>query len=279
MQQSRDVVISSEFYRVPSSPPLSPSTNKSAPYVHDFTDTYDVEEAHGDVEIYMDDKKLDRILRHGFIRKVYGIVASQFTLTAVVVWLFLCVQPLKIWVMAHGTLLATWSVFGSFVTLCYLICAAGASQSYPSNYVLLCLFTICESVMVGYISAFCDATVVLQAFIATSVLVTSLVVFSLQTTYDFTSWVAVMVYVLLAFIVVGTLKALFWHSETLELLLSGGMALVFCIYLVVDTQLLIGRGKIRLGQDDYILGALMIYLDIINLFIELLRIFGSLWRN
>lgn len=81
----------------------------------------------------------------------------------------------------------------------------------------------------------------------------------------------------------GMIKALFWQSSTLEILFSGAMALIFCVYLVIDTQLLvrtasrhthktllpfisfyiflqIGRGKIRLAQDDYILGALMIYL-------------------
>jgi FtsH-binding integral membrane protein len=44
--------------------------------------------------------------------------------------------------------------------------------------------------------------------------------------------------------------------------------------LVYDTQLIAGKGKLKLGVDDYIIGALIIYLDIILLFLELLKICG-----
>ena len=48
--------------------------------------------------------------------------------------------------------------------------------------------------------------------------------------------------------------------------------LLYSIYLIYDTQLIIGNKENRLDYDDYILGALMLYLDIINLFIYLLQI-------
>ncbi len=57
--------------------------------------------------------------------------------------------------------------------------------------------------------------------------------------------------------------------------------MLFSMYLVYDTQLIAGfRGngmenKHKLGADDYVLGALILYLDIINIFIYLLELFGG----
>jgi len=36
-----------------------------------------------------------------------------------------------------------------------------------------------------------------------------------------------------------------------------------------------GKGRYKLTMDDYIVGALIIYLDIIMLFLELLKLFGN----
>lgn len=42
---------------------------------------------------------------------------------------------------------------------------------------------------------------------------------------------------------------------------------------------MIGQKQHTLGPDDYIIGALNLYLDIINLFIYLLQILGSARQN
>jgi len=51
---------------------------------------------------------------------------------------------------------------------------------------------------------------------------------------------------------------------------------IFSFYIVYDVQLIIG-GKhhtYRFGIDEHIFAALNIYLDVINLFIRILQIFG-----
>jgi len=47
------------------------------------------------------------------------------------------------------------------------------------------------------------------------------------------------------------------------------------IFLIHDTQLIVGKGKWRLGLDDYIVGALIIYVDLITIFLYLLALFGK----
>ena len=52
-------------------------------------------------------------------------------------------------------------------------------------------------------------------------------------------------------------------------------AMIFVGYILYDTSLIMHH----LGPDDYIVGAVTLYLDIINLFFYLLRLFGELQRE
>ncbi len=54
-------------------------------------------------------------------------------------------------------------------------------------------------------------------------------------------------------------------------------ALLFSFFIVYDTQLIVGgqNRKYELAVDDYMAGAISLYLDIINMFIMFLSIFGD----
>ncbi len=49
-------------------------------------------------------------------------------------------------------------------------------------------------------------------------------------------------------------------------------AIVFGIYIIIDTQLIMGNGKYQITMDDYILAALVIYIDIIQIFLYIVRL-------
>lgn len=53
------------------------------------------------------------------------------------------------------------------------------------------------------------------------------------------------------------------------------MAVVYSVYLLIDTQLVLGGRHHQLSLDDYILGATIIYVDIISLFLKILRVLGK----
>ena len=53
-------------------------------------------------------------------------------------------------------------------------------------------------------------------------------------------------------------------------------ALIFSLYIVFDTQLMMGGNhKYSLDPEEYIFAALNLYLDIINLFLYILMIVGA----
>jgi protein lifeguard len=69
------------------------------------------------------------------------------------------------------------------------------------------------------------------------------------------------------------LFAIIFRSEVLYVLYSSIGALVFSLYLVLDTQLLLGgKHKYQISPEDYVIAALNIYVDVINIFLMLLSL-------
>jgi len=50
---------------------------------------------------------------------------------------------------------------------------------------------------------------------------------------------------------------------------------VYGIYLLVDTQLICGGHTWKLSEEDYILGALILYMDIIIPFLKILSLLAA----
>ena len=51
-------------------------------------------------------------------------------------------------------------------------------------------------------------------------------------------------------------------------------ALLFTAFLIYDLQLLMGGRKYELDPDEYVFAAVTIYVDIIQIFLSVLRIFN-----
>ena len=64
--------------------------------------------------------------------------------------------------------------------------------------------------------------------------------------------------------------AAWWHP-----FVSALLVVFYGLYLIYDTQLIAGGRSHELSYDDYIVGALLIYVDIMMLFLELLKLFGD----
>lgn len=50
------------------------------------------------------------------------------------------------------------------------------------------------------------------------------------------------------------------------IVITGGLVLLFSFYIVWDTRMIMER----FGYDDYIIAAIILYVDIINLFLKVL---------
>ena len=62
-------------------------------------------------------------------------------------------------------------------------------------------------------------------------------------------------------------RSLFWHN-----LLCALGVILFGLYIVIDTQMIVGNKKYKLGLDDYAVGALILYIDIIGIFLYMVQL-------
>lgn len=148
-------------------------------------------------------------------------------------------------------------------------------KSYPTNLLFLGGFTALEAYSVSVIVSFYQSRIVLQAVLLTAGIFIALTLFACQTKYDFTSWMPYLFGALWGLILFGFMAMFFRGNTWVELGYSGIAALIFSGYILVDTQLIMRHYHV----EEEIAAAISLYLDIINLFLAILRILNSSQNN
>lgn len=197
-----------------------------------------------------------------FLRKVYSILSLQVLLTTVTSALFLYFQALRTFVHESPALIVVFAL-GS---LGLIFALTLHRHTHPLNLYLLFAFTLSESLAVAAVVTFYDVYLVLQAFIMTTAVFLGLTAYTLQSKRDFTKFGAGLFAGLWILCLAGFLK-LFFYSETMELVLASLGALLFCGFIIYDTHSLMHR----LSPEEYVIAAISLYMDIINLFLHLLK--------
>lgn len=243
-----------------------PSEPMSDPYQStDEPPAYD----HDDIRISGFD---DKAVRRAFIRKVFLVLTAQLVVTFSFVALFTFEKNIKTFVQQNvWTYYVSYAVF--LIPLIAISCCGEFRRKHPWNLVALSILTLSMSYMTGMIASFYDTDTVVMAVGITVVVCFTVVIFSLQSKYDFTSCMGVLFVCVIVLFVFGIL-CIFIRNKILDIVYASLGALVFTCFLAVDTQLLLGNKKLSLSPEEYIFGALNLYLDIINIFLYILQIVG-----
>lgn len=223
-------------------------------------------------------KDVNNEIRLGFVRKVYGLLSAQLILT------FLIAAPMhgmsNTW-RANNSWLLYVSLVMTLVTVCSMACCQSVVRNYPTNYFILFGFTIFEAVVIGFVSAAYTWQSVLVCVGFTAGIFVALSIFAHCTKVDFTGAGPYLFAGLLTLLgygfMVGILAACGVPFKGAMVLYDLIAILIFVFYIVYDTQMIIGgtHKKHQFSIDDYVFAALNLYLDIIQLFLHLLRLLGD----
>ncbi|KAM5288881.1 protein lifeguard 4 isoform 2-T2 [Ctenodactylus gundi] len=184
-------------------------------------------------------------------------------LTTVTSTLFLCSESIRTFVHASPALILVFSLGA----LGLIFALTLNRHKHPLNLYLLFGFTLLEALTVAIIVTFYDVYIILQAFVLTSAVFLGLTLYTLQSKRDFSRSGAGLFAFLWILCLSGFLK-MFFYSETVELVFAAGGALLFSGFIIYDTHSLMHK----LSPEEYVLAAISLYLDIINLFLYLLRL-------
>ncbi|KAG8443157.1 hypothetical protein GDO86_011821 [Hymenochirus boettgeri] len=241
---------------------------------------YDVEGCPPEYSLGMTDSSAfsEKAIRRAFIRKVYLTLAVQLAITVGLICMFIFWKALKHWVQNYPYIV--YALCPALIILVLaLACCQEIRRRVPYNFIFLGLFTVVEGCMLGTISALFEADAVMWAGGATIVVTLGLTIFALQTKWDFTVLSGSLCVFLLVLLSFGVLCAIL-RSFYLHILYASIGTFIFGMYLVVDTQLIMGgKHRYSINPEEYIFAALNIYLDIVNLFLLLLQIFGLCGSN
>ena len=242
---------------------------------------------------------------------MFGILSLQLLITLAI--MALCMFEESMYRIARESpemLIAACVV--NIVLVLILACCGKLRRKTPWNFILLFLFTITEGFMLGVVSAFSEVNRskhwpahrswsmvgfetsnrpsskrslswqvddVLIAVSICAVVCFSLVIFAMQTKWDFTVCGGALFVCLINFIMFGIMAAIFPDYIVNQVYCSLG-ALLFSIYLIFDMQMIMGgKHKYSTSPEEYIFAALSLYLDVINVFLHILKTVATAKKN
>ncbi|KAL8142543.1 hypothetical protein V2J09_015575 [Rumex salicifolius] len=212
-------------------------------------------------------------LRWAFIRKIYSIICIQLLVTIVVATVVVSVHPISVFFFSTGPGIALYIliIITPFIVLWPLYYY---HQRHPVNYLLLGIFTLSLGFAVGLTSAVSSGKIILESVILTAAVVVSLTLYTFWAAkkgYDF-NFLGPFLFGALFVLVLFALIQILFPMGKISVMIYGCLAsLLFCGYIIYDTDNLIKR----YSYDEYIWAAVSLYLDIINLFLSLLTIFRA----
>ena len=153
-------------------------------------------------------------------------------------------------------------LIGGFICMCVITCSTKErckfARKVPCNFVILAVFTAFWSLMVACFTAFFNPFIVVIAVTMTACTTFGLVTCSMCVKSEMT-WLWGVAGAILFALAPLVLFSFFFRSLWLANLISFLGCIIFSIYIVLDIKLIMNR----IGLDEYIIGALMLYSDII----------------
>jgi FtsH-binding integral membrane protein len=224
----------------------------------------------------------------------------QLAITVAIISLFVYEPSVQLYAFEHPEM---WLI--TFLMAIGLIIVLARCHEFrrrwPLNLILLGLFTLCEGFLLGTLSASNEVRMgvifgciivptnqshffflfllqseeVLIAVGICSAVCFALTIFAMQTKWDFTAYGGILFVCAIVLIIFG-IVAICIPGDVTQLVYASLGALLFSIYLVYDTQLMLGgKHKHSISPEEYIFAALTLYVDIINIFqyvLSLLRL-------
>jgi FtsH-binding integral membrane protein len=204
--------------------------------------------------------------RATLVRRTYALVfvSVLFTIAGAT---FALSQPALLQAVAAHPWITMIAMFAP------LFIALRARDVFPANIGLVLLFTTAMGVAISpalYIYGQQQPGLITQAAVLTIGAFGVLTAYAFISRRDFSAWGSFFIVGL--WVLVGTsLLNMFFRNPAMDLWLAGVTVLVFSGLLVFDTW----RIRNVYGPNDYVPAAVTIYLDLLNLFMGILRVLGG----
>jgi modulator of FtsH protease len=197
--------------------------------------------------------------RMAFLRKVYGLLTLSLLTAAVGAYVGRAfVSP--------GLMLV---LFIAEIALIFV--AIGVRRKPGWNVAALFAFTGVSGLTLGPVMLVYNAAVIQEALVLTVVIFGGLTLYVVTSKKDF-SFLSGFLFTGLIVVIVGSLlNGFFFQSPAADFIIAAGGVILFSGFILYDTSNILRRYDV----EDYTSATLALYLDILNLFLFLLRLLSN----
>lgn len=211
-----------------------------------------------------------------FITKVYGWMCAALVTTGLVSWYVMSSEWL-IQAIASKPYLFMALVIGEFALVIAISAAINRLSSMQAT-ALFFLYSILNGVTLSVIFLIYTSESIATTFLITAGTFGAMSIYGYTTKTDLTR-IGNLLFMALLGLIVASVVNMFWANSALYWLITYAGVVIFVGLTAYDTQRIKRMGPgLAAGseaeQKGAIIGALRLYLDFINLFLLLLRIFG-----
>lgn len=233
-----------------------------------------------ETSVFMRDREfsIDRSLRE-YMLKIYNYMTIGLLITAGVSY-YLAHSPYfsLFFNQAKGLTGLGWIVLLSPLLLVFMIYPAVQSLNTGVAFGLFVLYSALTGISLSPVCVVYTGSSVARVFLITSAMFLSTSLYGYTTRRDLTGWGSALMMALIG-LIIASIVNIFLKSTRMDFLLSIVGVVIFSGLTAWDTQkfraLFNEADDARVMTGKAILGALELYLDFINLFLYLLRFFGS----
>lgn len=216
------------------------------------------------------------VAQHTFIRRVYGWMAAGLALTALTALLTISSEPLLR--LVFGSRLVFYALVIGELGLVVALSAAINRLSAATATLLFLLYSALSGVTFSAIFLAYTQSSIATTFLVTAGTFGAMSAYGALTRRDLTSWGSFLFMGLIG-IILASLVNLFFKSPMVYWVATYCGIIVFVGLTAYDTQKLKAMARYGFADGDAerkgaIVGALQLYLDFVNLFLMLLRLFG-----
>jgi modulator of FtsH protease len=197
--------------------------------------------------------------RMAFLKKVYGLLALSLLSATVGAYI-------------GRTFVTPGLMFVLFIVEIALIFFALAVRRKPGlNLVALFAFTSVSGLTLGPVMVVYNAGAIQQALVLTVLIFGGLTLYVMTSRRDFSFLGGFLITGLIVILVGSLLNAFWFQNTTAEFMIAGGGVILFSGFILFDTSNILRRYDV----EDYTSATLSLYLDILNLFLFLLRLLNN----
>jgi uncharacterized protein len=213
-----------------------------------------------------------------FFARIYAVMAMGVGVSAVVSFMTLAFFPENLRFFGNGAIIAVLLIQVALVMALNGMAAKNSPMALPA----FILFSAVNGFTISFTLAFYNITTVFQAFVTSAIMFALLAVFGARTKKNLTAFGQAAQAALWGIIIALLLNAFIFRSGAVGIAVSFITVLVFAVLIAWDNQRIrqtYVQTNGQVAEGWAIMMGLRLYLDFINLFLSILRIFGLMGGN